>query len=161
MSVNKYQPHLFVLPEDDANRQLANGFQLHLSVEARKMQVLEEAGGWQKVIDLFKSDHIHLLLRNEQRHMVLLVDFDENANRIAVLKSEIPEPLRERVFVLGVWSEPENLKRELGACESIGLALARECQENIRLTWSHELLRHNSEELNRLTKRVRPFLFAL
>ena len=28
MSVNKYQPHVLVLPEDDANRQLANGFLL-------------------------------------------------------------------------------------------------------------------------------------
>jgi hypothetical protein len=28
MSVNKYHPHVLVLPEDDANRQLANGFLL-------------------------------------------------------------------------------------------------------------------------------------
>jgi len=26
MSPNQYQPHILVLPEDDANRQIANGF---------------------------------------------------------------------------------------------------------------------------------------
>jgi len=29
MSINKYEPHLLVLPEDDANRKIANGFILH------------------------------------------------------------------------------------------------------------------------------------
>jgi hypothetical protein len=29
MSANKYKPHVVVLPEDDANRQLANGFLTH------------------------------------------------------------------------------------------------------------------------------------
>lgn len=159
MSVNKYQPHLFVLPEDDANRQLANGFQLHSSVEARRMQVLAEAGGWQKVVDCFKSDHIHSMLGNDQRFMVLLVDFDGDASRIDFVKAEIPEPLRERVFVLGVWSEPEKLKRDLGSYEAIGMGLARECHENCRFSWNHELLKHNAVELDRLADRVRPFLF--
>jgi hypothetical protein len=31
MSVNKYLPHVLVLPEDDANRQMANGFFLDQS----------------------------------------------------------------------------------------------------------------------------------
>jgi hypothetical protein len=44
MSVNKYQPHILVLPEDDANRQLANGFVLDQSVATRNIQVLEEVG---------------------------------------------------------------------------------------------------------------------
>ena len=43
MSVNKFRQHVFVLPEDDANRQLANGFLLDLSV--RQVQILPEAGG--------------------------------------------------------------------------------------------------------------------
>ena len=53
MSVNKYMPHVLVLPEDDANRQLANGFQLDESLATRKMQILEEAGGWQEVLHCF------------------------------------------------------------------------------------------------------------
>ena len=44
MSVNRHKPHLLVLPEDDANRQLARGFELELST--RQFQVLQPAGGW-------------------------------------------------------------------------------------------------------------------
>ncbi|MGA2659008.1 MAG: hypothetical protein ABSH34_16015 [Verrucomicrobiota bacterium] len=57
MSVNKYRPHVYVLPEDDANRQLANGFLLHPDLLARNIQVLPEVGGWHEVLDHFKSDY--------------------------------------------------------------------------------------------------------
>lgn len=40
--VNKYLPHVFVLPEDDANVQLANEFHLQVN-QLRQMQVLEPA----------------------------------------------------------------------------------------------------------------------
>jgi len=32
MSVDKYKPHIFILPEDGANRQLAIGFRLELTL---------------------------------------------------------------------------------------------------------------------------------
>jgi hypothetical protein len=58
MSVNKNRPHIFVLPEDDANRQLANGFFLDHSLwnRRRSFQVLAEAGGWGRVSECFQSD---------------------------------------------------------------------------------------------------------
>ncbi len=59
MSVNKYYPHLLVLPEDDANRQLANGFLLDPSLMARRIQVIEEVGGWMQVLEHFISDHVN------------------------------------------------------------------------------------------------------
>ncbi len=41
MSVNRALPHVLVLPEDDANRQIANGFLLALdSSVQRRIQVL-------------------------------------------------------------------------------------------------------------------------
>jgi hypothetical protein len=43
MSVNKYLPHVLVLPEDDANRQLATGFEIEVK-HTRRIQVLVEAG---------------------------------------------------------------------------------------------------------------------
>jgi hypothetical protein len=46
MAVNKYKPHIYVLPEDDANRQIANGFLLHESVDSRSIQVMPTTGGW-------------------------------------------------------------------------------------------------------------------
>ena len=45
MSVNVYKPHLLVLPEDGANRQMANGFLFDDRVIPRNIQVLQEAGG--------------------------------------------------------------------------------------------------------------------
>ena len=51
MSVNVFQPHLMVLPEDDANRQIVNGFLLDPSLNQRAIQPLPIDGGWSKVRD--------------------------------------------------------------------------------------------------------------
>ena len=48
MSVNKAKPHLYVIPEDDADRQIAKGFVLHGRVDERRVQVVEPAGGWSR-----------------------------------------------------------------------------------------------------------------
>ncbi len=42
MSVNKFLPHVLVLPEDDADSQLANGFLLNRRCLIQRIQVLEE-----------------------------------------------------------------------------------------------------------------------
>ncbi len=161
MSVNKYLPHIFVLPEDDANRQLANGFLLDdsLSIRRRRIQVLEEVGGWTEVLERFKSDHVNEMDRNPHRFMVLLIDFDGNEDRLNLAKAAIPERLTARVFVLGSLSAPEALKPTLGSYETIGLKLAKDCREEAYGTWGHPLLQHNGGELDRLRKHVRQILF--
>ncbi|RUS94258.1 hypothetical protein [Trichormus variabilis] len=58
MSINKYEQHILVLPEDDANRQIAIGFINDLNVNNRAAQVLPIADGWTKVIDKFSNDHV-------------------------------------------------------------------------------------------------------
>jgi hypothetical protein len=160
MSVNKYLPHVLVLPEDDANRQLANGFSLELSLATRRLQILEEAGGWQEVLNRFKTDHLQEMDRYAGRFMVLLIDFDGREDRLNTVKAAIPDRLKERVFVLGAWHEPEELRVNLGSYETIGLAMARDCRDNTDVTWAHVLLGHNAGELERLRKHVRPILFA-
>jgi len=45
MSVNKYAPHIVLLPEDDANRQIANGFLLGSNLNSRSVQILRPARG--------------------------------------------------------------------------------------------------------------------
>ena len=161
MSVNKYLPHVFVLPEDDANRQLANGFQLDQLLWTRRMQILEEAGGWQEVLSRFKSDHLLEMERYDQRYMVLLIDFDGKQERLNIVKDVIPTQLTERVFVLGALSNPEELRQNLGlgSYETIGLAMARDCRDGTELTWATDLLRHNAGEVERLRKCVRAILF--
>lgn len=162
MSVNRNRPHVLVLPEDDANRQLATGFQLAVDLNRqRQMQVLPVVGGWNDVLNRFRSEHITDLVRYPDRHMVLLIDFDGRADRFDQVRAAIPNDLTERVFILGSWAQPEALKHaNLGSYETIGLALARDCRAGTDTTWSHELLRHNASELDRLRQRVRPLLFA-
>ncbi len=77
MSINKYKSHIFVLPEDDANRQIANGFLLTLNLNTRAIQIQPSVGGWKKVVEKFKSDHISGMLKYPKRMNVLLIDFDE------------------------------------------------------------------------------------
>lgn len=161
MSVNKHLPHVFVLPEDDANRQIAKGFQLEVDwAKQRQMQVLEEAGGWVAVVERFLADHVAGMESNAGRFMVLLIDLDRQQTRQEDVRSKIPGHVANRVFVLGTLSEPEDLKSAgLGTYEAIGSALARDCRDETDTIWGHDLLRHNAGEVARLRERVRPILF--
>jgi hypothetical protein len=158
--MNKEVPHVLVLPEDDANRQLANGFRLDPLLDDRRIQILQVAGSWGEVLDRFKKDHVPEMDKYATRFMVLLVDFDNREDRLGIVKTAIPDRLKERVFVLGAWSQPEKLRQAIGSYESIGKAMARDCRDNAEVTWGHDLLRHNAGELERLRKHVRPILFA-
>jgi hypothetical protein len=161
MSVNKQLPHIIVLPEDDANRQLANGF--HKQVDwnrYRQMQVLPEAGGWGHVMDDFLAIHVGLMDRYPARLMVLLIDCDGDRERVQRAKRRIPGHLNQRVFILSTLTEPEDLKPRLGSYEQIGERLARGCRERTDEAWDDELLQHNSDELARLREYAAPVLFS-
>ncbi len=124
------------------------------------MQVLPVAGGWNEVLEHFVADHIREMDLHTLRFMVLLIDFDRQDERLSNARSRIPERLPDRVFILGAWGEPEDLRRAgLGVYETIGSALARDCREGTDVAWNHELLQHNANELTRLRERVRPILF--
>ncbi|WP_414548754.1 hypothetical protein [Anabaena sp. CCY 0017] len=160
MSINKNKPHLFILPEDDANRQIANGFIQDLNVNARAIQILPIANGWKKVVDKFMNDHVRKMRQYPQSMMVLLLDFDECEDRLIYVESHIPEDIKNRVFVLGVQSNPESLKRDIQkSFETIGESLATDCSENKNELWGHPLLIHNKTELERMIVSVKPFLF--
>ena len=158
MSVNKDKPHVMVLSEDDANRQMAVGFLREIG-QIRQMQILHVAGGWRKVLDRFQSEHVRAMNRHRTRFMVLLIDFDGREDRPEDVKAAVPDHLTGRVFVLSTWTKPEELKKSLGAFETIGAAMATDCREGTAATWGHELLQHNAPELERLRERVRPILF--
>jgi hypothetical protein len=101
--------------------------------------------------------------RFPDRRLVLLLDFDQDEGRRGKVFAEIPDDLKNRVFVLGVWSEPEDLRRNLHiSLEAIGQELAEACLANefLKSRWNHPLLSHNADELNRLRQSVRPILFA-
>ena len=160
MGVNRNLPHVRVLPEDGANRQLANGFALEVSMQfSRRIQILPIAGGWTKVVERFLPDEVGDMENCPGRHMVLLMDFDSDKERRSGVIGRIPEHLREKVFILGAWSEPEQLRTALGSYEVIGSAMARDCREETNTVWGHPLLQHNAGELDRWRERVRPILF--
>ena len=161
MSVNENQPHISVLPEDDANRQLVAGFLLDPYLLSHRVKLLRVAGGWIKVLEHFQANHIAAMRRKPNRFMILLIDFDEREDRLDQAKAVIPEDLQDRVFILGAWSEPEDLRKDgLGSYPVIGQALAKDCRENTDTIWGHQLLRHNAGELDRLRQHVRSLLFS-
>ena len=65
MAINKYKPYIYVLPEDDANRQIANGILLHESVDFRSIQVMPTTGGWTRACDVFVDEYVPLMKNNE------------------------------------------------------------------------------------------------
>ncbi len=161
MSVNKFEPHLLVLPEDDANRQLVNGFCLSPYLNTRRVQVLPVAGGWENAVRAFLNEEVQKLRTYNQRRFLLLIDFDGDSERRHEISSQIPEDVSERVFVFGVLTEPERLRAMLGMnYETLGASLADECYRNERRLWAHELLAHNHAELIRMNESVKPFLFT-
>ncbi len=159
MSVNNFKPHILVLPEDDANRQIANGFLLEPGLKSRNIQILPPAGGWLAVIEKFNNSHQVNMSKYPKRIIVFLIDSDGKPERVEDVKKKIDDSLRERVFVLGVFSEPEELKKKLGSFETIGKALGKDCAENTTTAWDHALLKHNSDELARLMPIIKPILF--
>ena len=150
-----------VLLEDRANAQIANGFVQAVNPEhTRRIQVLPEVGGWHEVLDKFEKEHVPEMNRFGERLMVLVIDLDGHLDRLTDARNQIPEHLRDRVFVVGVRTEPERLRQSLGdGHEAIGAALARDCREDTSTTWGHALLAHNLDEVQRLSQRVRPLLF--
>jgi len=64
--------------------------------------------------------------RNEQRFMVLLIDFDGDTARLTDAQACIPPSLKNRVFIIGALTQPEELRTQLGSYETIGLALVKD-----------------------------------
>lgn len=155
---NRYVAHLQILPGDDANREIVNGFLINQRLLQRNVQVLQPAGGWGKTLAKIKDCQLE---KFGERRLLLLIDFDDDVTeRDRIVRKSIPEPIKDRVYCLGVKSEPERLRSSCKmSFETIGNTLAAECAEGRQQLWKHALLEHNAAELSRLIVDVRPFLF--
>ncbi|NJN62939.1 MAG: hypothetical protein HC795_16750 [Coleofasciculaceae cyanobacterium RL_1_1] len=155
-AANKYNPHLCVLLEDKANRELLNGFIGHLEVNDRAIKKLEISGGWKDVISDFKKHQVSEMRRYPKRYTLMLLDLDlDRENRQIQIAEAVPEFLKDRVFALSSWKDPESLQKALGwKRERIGEVIAEECVrgEQGSSIWQHDLLRHNLREVKRLKK---------
>lgn len=164
MGINKFEDHILIFPEDDANREIVNGLTLLPNIKLNKIQIMQSEGGWIKLIESFKKNHLDKLKNNEKRRVVLLLDFDSDPDRKESIKKELidslPISVKERIFIFGAYSEPEDLRRKTKkSFETIGKELLKDCPDNISELWSNELLQHNLTEVDRFRKSV-PFLFG-
>lgn len=163
MSTNDYRPHIHILPEDDANRQIANGFILSPRItKDEQIQILPIARGWIKVRDWLNGQVVKGMRQYPQRYVVGLIDFDDQDSRRNQVLADMPEDLRNRVFLFGVWSEPERIKADFRSFEKLGTVLAESCDDGIGedSPWNHELLRHNLKEFERARQILREVLFS-
>ena len=159
--VNRHKPHIYVIPEDDANRQIAVGFELDYRLRSRVLQVMKPAGGWRVVIDMIIHEYIVMLQSNLNANVVGIIDCDGHEARIAEEFIRIPENLRDRVFILGTLREPENFKESVRlSFEKIGRKLADECFCDEFEIWNHEDLIHIKDEVRRAKSTLRPILFG-
>lgn len=156
MSVNREKPHFLILPEDNANERIANGFFLVDKFAKSNCQVLPAQKGWPSIRDSFPTNHNARLKKYPKAIMLLLVDFDNHGEdeRIGQVEEFVDPAVADRVFVLGAKSEPEELKKVFGSYEKIGKALAKECVEGTSHTWNHELLVHNQREIARMQPHI-------
>lgn len=158
MSVNRERLHLIIVPEDDACRQLVNGF--FLVADHGQVRVSTVAGGWRRAVDVLLDTYVPYLERNDNGHVLIVVDFDDDSGRGNAILEKVPTTVRDRVFVLGCLREAEDLKRaNLGNYESIGKTLADECKDSRREVWVHELLAHNEPHTAILSQALQATLF--
>jgi hypothetical protein len=94
-------------------------------------------------------------------YAVLIVDFDGNAHRGSEIKHQVPEEVRDRVLVVAVLNEPENLRNSTGMkSEQLGRKIPGGCKDsNIDFRQKQELLAHNADEIRRLPEAVRDLFF--
>jgi hypothetical protein len=159
--MNRYAPHVYVIPEDDRDRQIADGFVGHHQVKDPRIKVMPLAGGWHNVLKTFRDEYIQTLRNYPLAHVVMLIDFDDHVEqRKAEFDQAIPDDLKARVFVVGPKDKPETLKRSLNiSFEAIGESLANDCDAGTAEHWDHEQLQHNDAERQRLVQTIKPFLF--
>lgn len=167
MAVNEFQKYLLILSEDDAYRDIANGFANHFAVAYQKIHIPSPAGGWGKLLKLFSKECVSDVRHHKGCHVLLLLDFDGRPEHYSgKISRSIPTDIKNRVFVLGCMDEAENIKRELGPgrFEAIGEKLAESCYDDAYAgpdgPWLCPQLQHNRVELDRLAAAVRPFLFS-
>ena len=159
MAVNTYQPHIYVLSEDQANRNILTGFLLSVPKNTRQIQALPFKRGKFDVLGDFRQVYESKLRNYEYSFAVLLLDFDNNAQFGQQILERIDEAVRDRVFVLGAIDEPERLRSELGNFETIGGKLAADCIDQTAHTWGHAQLKHNLIEIKRMPAAMRAILF--
>jgi hypothetical protein len=135
MASNKFRWHLRIFVEDDANRQIVNGFLESFFQRniPRCIRVLQSSRGWDSTLKAAKQDCAE---GGSCRRVLAVIDFDGDANRIrtATVKGQA------NFYVVGCREEPEKLRQLLqrpGHFSTLGNSLAREYCDNNTSLWPH------------------------
>ena len=166
MSINKYKQHLLILSEDDAYKDIANGFVNHFAIIGNQVHIAQSAGGWGELLDLFSKKYLDDVRKYKERFVLLLLDLDGELNRTSQILTAIPSDVKDRVFFLCCLGEAEGIKKELGhgKFEDFGKRLAESCYnstyDKFDSIWGCQQLNHNNVELTRLATAVHPLLFG-
>ncbi len=147
----------FLIEAEIAGSSFEYTLALELPDGFKEMRVLEEADGWTKAVAKLKSAHFPAMQFDQNRFVVLLIDCDGKPERLDDVRAEVPSSLADRVFVLGARTKPEKLR--VGDKERFGGLLAEDCRAGTSKAWGHELLKHNSAEVDRMRQIVGPMLF--
>ncbi len=160
MGLNKHKPGLYVIPEDDADRQIANGFLEDFRVQ-NAFQVMPPAQGREKVLSQIIEVYVPILQKYKQLKVIGVLDFDGRKDRYEQKLQEIPNGVRERVFLLGTLNNPEKLKASAGLhFESLGEKLAQECCDANFELWNNEQLVFLKDEVLRAKEELWTVLFG-
>lgn len=144
MGVDKYRPHVLVLPEDSNFADIANGFKSRLG-HPRQFRVEGFGGGKDGLLERVRN-LLPSLAEYNDRYLVLLFDGDAQG-MFASSYSEFPE---NRVFCFCTRKESEDLRTEFrtknwldpNRREEIGRLLADDCLSNSWVHWSCDQLAH-------------------
>jgi hypothetical protein len=152
--------------EDQANLNLLNGFVNYWGISDSAVLITPTCNGGKKVWKKFEREYISSMNEYPERLILMLLDFDEsvdNFNRTPIkfqkAQETIPPSLKDRVFILGSWKEPEDLKRSLQKkYEEIGSDIAKECVDGKGSSnssiWNNEFLRYNIPEIQRMKQKL-------
>ena len=158
--MNDYRPHIYVLPEDDATRQMAVGFYQKVP-DQRLMQILPPSGGWTYVLKSFLLEYQPTMQTLPHRYVILVIDFDKDTERLEHIKNQIDPSILARVFILGAFLEAEDLRRNVGEnLETIGQLLAQDCQNQTMNIWGNALFKPLQDEIERARMTLRPLIFS-
>jgi len=114
-----------------------------------------------KVQSVFETEYVALLRNSQNVHVVMIIDFDNDAGRREWFDQRIADDVKSRVFVIGSLDNAEALKRDLKSTfEGVGKALARECQDSGLKLWKTSQLGHNDNDVRRLSEIVKPIVFS-
>lgn len=175
--MNKYQPHLKILCEDEINQNFAKGFILGLNLNNDQLPlprietIKYVTGGWTKAVNNLNEVWLDQLRQNEHLFLLILIDSDGCSNRLNEILSAIPEEFKERVFIMGCLHEPEILKQQSHSAikqmnkkekvsdEAVGKVLFQHCKDNPENNlWYSDELKHNANEIERLKENTKHFI---